>query len=144
MRLIYRYKKTRAKFRRARRLLFASPAEMKFVEIMGGHVVRLPLQDFRSHFPLVWVWWWPRIFRKYNVRRELQVGRYYVDFGSIKNHRKKAIEIDSAYYHQNIVAEQERDDYLHEHGFLIMHVRVIHIYRQPKDVKKKVVQFLKG
>lgn len=102
-----------------KRLLFPSPAEKKFIEVMG-----------RWFF----VWW--------GVKRELPVGGYWLDFAVPR--RRVGIEIDGAKYHTNVVADWERDQRLLKRGWTIMRIPARDLWREPQKVRAKVLKELRG
>jgi very-short-patch-repair endonuclease len=129
-------------WRRRGRILFPSPAEVRFVRIMGGravtfHFIRHP----KTKFPLVVFVTMGRTLRREFVQREVRVGAMYVDFAFVNDYTKKAIEVDGS-THNDIVKEQNRDDYLRARGWRVLHIRGIEIYRQPKKVRDRAIAFL--
>lgn len=76
------------------------------------------------------------------MHREVRVGAYYVDFAFMDAYSNKAIEIDGREFHQDIVKEAERDNYLNERGWSVMHVAAMDLYRQPGRVQQRVLAFL--
>lgn len=129
-------------WRRINRILYPSPAEVKFVQIMGGHVIRVRfIRHVKTGFPLTFFVTMGRGLKREYVQREVRVGAMYVDFAFINDYTKKAIEIDGS-THNDIVIEQNRDDYLHEHGWEVIHIRGIEIYRNPARVRRRVIAFL--
>lgn len=145
-RSINRYRRLRAKYRRLKRLLYPSPAEMRLVELCGGKV--LTIASVRGNrtkknpagFPLAFVISMGALLRAEGVRREVRCGKYWIDFA---NDISRAIEVDGADYHTDIVYEQERDDYLVSKGYFVMHLPAIEMTRRPETVYKKVSEFLK-
>lgn len=103
-----------------KRLLFPSPAEKKFIEVMG-----------RWFF----VWW--------GVKREKRIGSYYVDF--VIPRRRLGIEIDGAKYHNNRVIEDwQRDQRIGKYGWTIMRIPARDLWREPQKVRARVLKELRG
>lgn len=113
---------------------------MRFVELMGGRVVRVKwLRDPHTKFPLAVVVRYGRLFRNERVRREVGCGRYWIDFG---NDIKRGIEIDGHPYHQDVVSEFDREVFLREHGWRLLRIGVSEMYRNPNLVQRQVLKFL--
>lgn len=123
---------------RRRRIWFPSPAEVRFIRLMGGVVVTVPWLH-RGGFPLAVVVSLGRILRSEHYQREVRVGSKYVDFGNDVN---RAIEIDGADYHRDIVAETQRDEYLASYGWQVMHIRADQLYRNPDRLLQKVRMYV--
>jgi very-short-patch-repair endonuclease len=120
-----------------------SPAEAKFIKIMGGRLLTLRhVASADNGFPLTFVASMGRILKRERVRREVRVGKYFVDFGVDTPYYKKAIEIDGKDYHTDIVFEQQRDDYLADWGWEVLHVPAWRLYKNPRQVRRRVRKFL--
>lgn len=129
--------------RRRHRLRYTSPAEVKFIRLFGGKVVTINFMKSRKNkFPRTIVLTMGRTLKREFVQRELRVGGVYVDFAFVNRYTKKAIEIDGAEFHRDVVREQQRDDYLHGYGYSILHIPAVDLYRKPDAVKKRVITFL--
>lgn len=136
------YYKKKAMWRRSR-ILFPSPAEVRFVEIMGGRVLTIKrIKRKPNGFYLTFFVSMGRTLRREMVEREVQVGAYYVDFGFITGAGQQAIEIDGQDFHMDVVKEQERDEYLARYGWRVLHIQAVDLYRNPENVKRRVVDFL--
>ena len=122
--------KTRSQLYRAKRLIFASPAEMKFIEIMGGRVIKLPLNSYY----VLWCGW---TLARHFIQREKRYGRVWCDFGN----RTHVIEIDGAAYH-NPVVDRQRDEYLDRIGVDVLRIDATDIYNRPEWVRNEVRAFL--
>lgn len=131
-------------YRRLNRLLFPSPAEVKFVLLMRGHALTLPfIRSHRTGFPLTFLWL-GRILKSELIKREVKVGgRFFVDFGTPGSRFLKAIEIDGGSYH-NVVADQERDRYLQARGYEVLHIPARRLHSEPRQVYVQVLQFLRS
>lgn len=143
MRLLYKYRKTRSAWRRFVRLHFASPAELRFVELFGGRVWRVGwLRNPRTGFCFVYYNIGPFLKREF-IEREVRVGPgVFVDFGAKTRYYKKAIEILGWQWHQDVLAEQSRHDYLTSMGWEVIYIEARQLWRDPESVKRKVSHFL--
>ena len=134
-----KYYRARGLWNKRRRLLFPSPAEVEFVRIMGGWAITIDLfKDIHTGFPLT-IMGLGKFLNGEGMRREVRVGRYYADFG---NDIMRAIEVDGRQWHTDVVKDMERDEYFHQYGWLIIHIRAIDIYRNPDVVREAVTRFL--
>jgi hypothetical protein len=132
-----------AAWRKRRRLLFPSPAEVQLIRIMGGKCIVVDhFQDPRSGFPLTIVTNLGRLFRRELVKREVRVGAMYIDFAVATPWYKKGIEVDGRDFHRDIVREVWRDGYLADYGWSVLHVPAASLYRDPWRVRQKVLTFL--
>lgn len=139
-RLYFNYYKARASVRRRRRLIFASPAELRLIVLMGGQVRQIHwLRDPGTSFPFAIVLSRGKLFRAEKVSREVRVGAYYLDFG---NDIGRAIEIDGYYYHMNVVADFERDAYLSRLGWKVMRIPAYKLWADPDIVRSDIERFL--
>jgi very-short-patch-repair endonuclease len=130
-------------WRRTNRIFFPSPAEVKFVMIMGGKNVTFKrIRHVRTKYPLVIFVSMGRVLRRENVQRETRIGGRFADFTFETPYSKKVIEIDGKSFHDDILKEQERDEYLRKYGWSVLHVRAIDLWRRPDFVRKKVREFL--
>jgi len=136
------YYRTRARIHRTDRMIFPSPAELKFVELMGGHIVRMKwLHSPFTHFPAAIIVSKGKLLRSENFRREVRYGRYYADFA---NDLHRIIEIDSKRYHMDVVADMDRDIYIKSrfHGAQILRLRTFEISANPTRTQQQVIKFL--
>lgn len=137
--IVWRFRRVRAAYRRRVRLLYPSPAEVKFIRLMGGRVVVVDwIHNPRNKYPLVIVLSLGRILRRQGFRREVRIGSKFVDFG---NDLKYVIEIDGRPFH-DIVEMQRRDDYLANYECQVLHIPAAHLWRSPDKVQRRVVKFL--
>lgn len=97
------------------------------------------VRSTKYHFSLTLVLSIGRALAAEKFEREVRVGKCFVDFG---NDIGRGIEIDGYSHHMDILAEQDRDDYLYEHGFTVMHIQARHIYSQPDAVRARVLSYL--
>jgi hypothetical protein len=139
----YRFYKLRAKYRKRRRLLFPSPAEVELIRIMGGKYVTLSwFKDVKTGFPLTFVTDLGTFFKREAIEREVRVGAMYIDFATVGLIYRKGIEVDGLLYHMDIVKEQNREDYVREHGYSLLHIRAAEIYRSPHLVQQRILKYL--
>jgi hypothetical protein len=138
--IVYKYYILRSQVWRRQRLLFMSPAEIKFIHIMGGRVVTFDhIKAPRTGFPLAVVITMGRTLRRERIEREVRVGKCFIDFG---NDIKRGIEIDGRNFHMDIVKEQERDDYCAGYGWSLLHIQAGDLYRNPNQVQRDVLKYL--
>lgn len=138
--LVSKFYRLRSRYWRDNRKLFPSPAEIALIRLMGGTVFTLPaLKSTKTGFPLALVLSMGVDFRIENVRREVRVGKYWVDFGNDLN---RGIEVDGKAYHHDIVMQQQRDEYFQNAGWGVLHIKPTDIYNQPKKTREKVLNFL--
>lgn len=120
--------------RRGRRIVFMSPAEAQFIRVMGGYCLSIGVvRDPRTKFSLVIVLSMGRVLRSQNVKREVRVAGYYIDFG---NDIKRGIEIDGGAYHMDVVRDQRRDEVLASCGWLVLHIQAPAVSRYPDRVRR--------
>lgn len=137
-----KYRRLRGLWGKRRRLLFPSPAEVELIRIMGGKVIVIDnIKDPLNGFPLTIVTSMGAVFRAENVRREVRVAARFCDFG---NDIQRAIEVDGRQWHQDIVKEQDRDDYFARFGWRILHLPASDLYQNPKLVYNRVRKFLES
>jgi hypothetical protein len=134
---------TKKKMWRRGRVLFPSPAEVKFIRVMGGRTFSFSsVTSTKTGFPLTFIMSFGKTLRREYVQREVRVGAYYVDFAFVTRYDRKAIEIDGKAYHRDIVKEQQRDDYLMDRGWRVMHITASEVYTNPDAVQRRVIDFL--
>lgn len=137
--LVSKYYRLRSRYYRESRLLFPSPAELRFIELMGGRYVTLPFfRHYKTGFCGALVLSMGKTLRREGFRREVRVGAKFCDFG---NDIKRAIEIDGSYFH-DIVEQQERDDYFAKYDWRVLHIDATDVWRQPDVVQRRVLKFL--
>ena len=138
--LIKKYYRLRSKYWRMKRILFPSPAELRFIEIMGGKVVRFKkIKSRKSGFCLAIIYSLGAPLNDERFKREKRVGRYFVDFG---NDICIGIEIDGKQWHRDVVKEFERDSYFYQLGWRIKRIDAIRVFNSPDKVQREVLQFL--
>ena len=139
--ILYHYRIVRSQVWRARRMLFMSPAEARFIEMMGGRVLVVEwfVSPLNNNYPLTIVLSMGKLLRREKVRREVRVGKCFIDFG---NDIRRGIEIDGRDYHQDVLKEQARNEYVAEYGWRLLHIQAGDMYRSPDYVKRKVIAFL--
>lgn len=131
-------------FWRNARIVFPSPAEVHFVRLMGGKAITIDAIRYpdKNNFPLTIIYKRGKFLARNFMRREVRVGGFFVDFAFVDAYSKKAVEIDGSDYHQDVVREAERDEYLNERGWHVLHISAMDLYRQPGRVQQKVLAYL--
>lgn len=129
----------RSAWRRRRRIVFPSPAELALIRLMGGRAITVSfIRDPRTHFPIAIVWM-GRFLKSERVEREVRVGKYYVDFG---NDISRAVEVMSNEWHRDVVAEYERRQYIESWGWQLLYVWAVDIRDRPDAIRREVTEFL--
>lgn len=135
-------------WRRQLRYLFPSPAELRLIELMGGHVLRLKFIKRPSNgFCFAIVLNMGKLFNMERVKREVGYGRYWVDFANDLN---RIIEVDGNPYHMDVVADFDREVAIKElcargkFEARFLRIRADELYRNPNDTQRKVLAFLIG
>lgn len=136
-----KWRKIRARWWRLNRLFFPSPAELRFISIMGGKYWQVDkIKHWRTHFSFAIVWSLGRVLSDEQFGREVfAAGRYFVDFG---NDVGMAIEVDGHHYHLDVVREFERDSYLYQHNWRVIHIQAVKLWNDPAGVQRRVLQFI--
>lgn len=80
-----------------------------------------------------------KFLRNEKIKREVRVGRYYLDFG---NDLYYGLEIDGAAYHTDVVAAFERDSYIYQRGWRVMHIPALWVWTNPNKVQRMTMGFL--
>lgn len=138
--LISKYYRLRSSWWRWNRILFPSPAELRLIEIMGGKVVRFHgIKHPRTHYPLAWIRSMGKVLRDEKFGREVRCGKYFIDFG---NDLAMGLEVDGAAYHRDVVAAFDRDSYLYQRGWRVVHIPAIRLWNEPDRVQREVLKFL--
>lgn len=136
-----KFYRTRSKYWRDNRYLFPSPAEIKFIRMMGGRVfVMRHIRHHQTGYPAALVLSLGKVLKRHGFEREIRAGKYWIDFGSPE--RKVGIEVDGLAYHLDIVLEQQRDDYLEDLGWRVLHVEARKIFRRDAKTMQRVLDFL--
>ncbi len=123
-----------------KRLVFASPAEMQLITLMKGKVLTTNLIHNKNGFPLTFVMYLGGWFAKENMRREVRVGKHWIDFG---NDIRRGIEVDGEAYHNDIIKEIERDEYFKKNDWRILHIKAGDILARPNATRNAIIDFLK-
>jgi len=138
--IVKRYYRTRSAWWRLNRLLFPSPAELRLIEIMGGKYWKIEwLKHPRTKFRFAIVLSLGKFLRDEKFGREVRVGKYYIDFG---NDVLMGIEVDGAEYHRDVVAAFDRDSYLYQRNWRVMHIMAVRLWNEPAVVQREVLKFL--
>jgi len=90
-------------------------------------------------FPLTIVINKGRILRNEKVRREVRVGKHFLDFG---NDLFYGLEVDGAEYHKDVVAQFDRDSYIYMRGWRVLHIPALWVWTRPQKVQQLVLGFL--
>lgn len=139
--LLWRYRRTRARLRRFRRVYFPSPAEVAAARLMGAKTlslryIREPLNGYPLSFIIPAGW-----YKGNYIEREVRVGRgkkqASLDFANRR--LRRGIEIDSRTYH-DIVDDQEKDEWFASQGWRVL--RIPAIYVNPRSKHYKGLQML--
>jgi len=142
-----RYVRWRGNRRRKLRLRYPSPAEVRFVRIMGGWSLPVPfIRSIRTGFPLTWLWM-GRVLKSELIEREVRIGPFFADFATPNAAYHKVIEIDGQAFHtsrMDVVRDQEREDYLRERGWQIYRIKAKRLWREPVRVRADVLRFLRS
>jgi very-short-patch-repair endonuclease len=143
--LKYRLYVWRAWIRRQRRILFPSPAEVQFIILMGGRCRQIRwLKDPRTGFCFTRIKSLGTTLSKELVQREVRAGAMYIDFAVATKYYKKGIEIDGRAYHMDILREQQRDNYVAQYGYKLLHIQAIDLRLRPQIVQRRVLDFLQN
>lgn len=138
----FRLYKWRAAWRKRRRLLFPSPAEAELIRIMGGKRIIIDyIKDRRTGFPLCFVTDLGLLSRE-GIQREVRVGAMYIDFATVGLAYQKGIEVDGKMWHMDVVHEMERNEYVSQYGYALLHIPAGEIWRNPTRVQQRVLKFL--
>jgi very-short-patch-repair endonuclease len=121
------------------RLLFPSPLEVRFAQIMRGHTFTLPfIKSRKTGFPLTFIWC-GKLLKRELVHREVQAGKCWIDYAVVTPFYKRGIELYSNAWHGDIVRDQEREDYLKARGWTIMYLT----HRQLQNERQTFVNVLR-
>lgn len=135
-------------YRRQLRIIFPSPAEIRFAELMGAKYAQVLLfRDRRTKFPMAIRIKRGKLFKQERVKREVSIGPYWVDFANDLN---RIIEIDGDPYHMDVVADMDREIHITDicsrkkMDARFMRIKAHELYRDPDLVQRKVLKFLLG
>lgn len=141
-----RFYRARSTYYRLKRLAFPSPAEVKFLELMGARVRTFPyIRAGVRGFPLAIVLSRGKLLRQARLKREVRYGKHYVDFA---NDIHWVIEIDGSPYHQDVVADFDREVYLrdflrkHGHELRLKRIPAPRLWNDRARVQREIIQFL--
>jgi hypothetical protein len=138
-----KYYRTRSAIWRHQRLLFPSHAEVRFIQLMGGRVWQAKrIKPFGNRQPLTIVLSLGHWLRDEKFKREVRIGKYYVDFA---NDIGRLIEIDGATYHMDVVADMDREIYIRNRlpGCRILRIKAYHIYNNTRKVQEQTLRFVR-
>jgi very-short-patch-repair endonuclease len=134
-----KYYRVRSQAWRLKRIFFPSPAELKLITLMGGKVWQSKHIKWPNGFALAIVFSKGKFLREEKMRREVRVGKYFLDFG---NDLYYGLEVDGRAYHQDVVAAFDRDSYLYMRGWKVLHIPAIWLWNNPNKVQQQVLGFL--
>ena len=138
--LVTKFYRTRSSYYRWNRLLFPSAAEVRFVHIMGGRYFQIWwLKHPKTKRPFTIVYSLGRVLRDERFKREVRVGRFFVDLG---NDCQMAVEIDGARWHRDIIKEMKRDEYLAGYGWRVLHLPAVKLWNDPAYVQRTILKFV--
>lgn len=140
--LVFKFRRIRGRVRRLRRLIYMSPAEARFVELMGGKIWRLKyLRSRHTGFPFTIVVSLGQHLKDERFQREVRFGIYWVDFA---NDVARIIEIDGRPYHMDVVADMEREIYIKNlvSDAKFLRIPAARLYNSPARVQSDVLKFL--
>jgi very-short-patch-repair endonuclease len=140
--LISKYYRYRSRYWQLQRLLFPSPAEVRFIELMGGRCTKIVhVKNHKTKFPLVIVWSLGKTLKRQNYKREVRYGRYYVDFANDLN---RIIEVDGAAYHMDVIADMDREIDIkgRQPDARFLRVKAYQLYNNSAEVQRKVLTFI--
>lgn len=110
---------------------------------MGGKVyTNERIRHPQSGFPFAIVISLGTILRREKIRREVRAGKCSIDFGCTNKYYKKGIEIDGRNWHQDVVKELERDEYVKQFGWQLLHIQAAELWRNPAKVQRRVIAYL--
>ena len=135
-----KYYRLRASYYRQTRLYFPSAAEVKLVEIMGGKIFTIGWfkhPKTKQSFTIVYSLGKALTSEKFN--REVRAGRYYIDFG---NDVGAGIEVDGRKWHRDVVKEFDREVYLNQRNWRIIHIDAIKLWNDPNNVQQTILKFI--
>lgn len=103
------------------RKLIVSPAERRFKDAMG---------------------WAYHLYRMKHLYLPHGIKGYEIDFAVVGRGRRVAIEIDSARWHTNVIADANREQHLMMDGWSIWRVPVKQL-SNPRKVRRETIRFIK-
>lgn len=140
-----RYYRIRSNYYRLKRLLFPSPAEVRFIELMGGKVLKFTRLKSSNGFSMVVVFRRSKILKQAKIKREVRYGKYYVDFANDLNW---IIEVDGSPYHMDVVADMDREIYINEllhrnpFGMRLLRIKAPRLWNDKDRLQRDVLKFL--
>ncbi len=148
MNVISRYYRTRSALWRMQRLLFPSPAELRFIELLGGRVYRVHwLKHPRTGFCFAYVRTLGRWLESEGFKREVRYGLYWVD---LANDLDRIIEIDGRRWHStDVVADYEREVWIEQYcqrvrrnKAIFLRIRAVDLIYDRNGVQRDTLKFL--
>jgi len=134
-----KYLRARSNWRRRMRLLFPSPLEVRFARILHGHTLTIPfIRSIKTGFPLTFIWR-GKLLKRELMQREVRAGKCFIDYAVVTPYYKRGIELIGKRWHGDVIAEQERHDYLVAQGWQLMYLT----HKQLADSRRTYVETLR-
>lgn len=140
--LAFCYRRWRGRIRRMRRIIYMSPAEARFVILMGGKVITFKRFKHRKNgFPVTIVLSLGKYLKSENFKREVRYGKYFVDFA---NDVDRIIEIDGWQYHMDVVADFDREIAIKtmRSDAKFLRIPAFRMNLEPARVQQEVLEFM--
>jgi very-short-patch-repair endonuclease len=116
------------------------------MKLMGARLLTLGwLKSTATGFPFTFMWRRGKILRHAKLKREVRIGKCYVDFANDINW---IIEIDGSPWHQDVVADFDREVYLREflrrqkQDLRILRIPAPRLWHDSARVQRDVLKFL--
>lgn len=141
--IVVQFYRTRSAYYRIIRLLFPSRAEVRFIQLMGGKVTQIGfVRPFKNRDPLTIVWTLGHWLRGEKFKREVRIGKYYVDFA---NDIGRVIEVDGAQWHMDVLADMDREIYIRARfqDCRIHRIKAYHVFNNSGKVQVEALQFIR-
>ncbi len=117
--------------------LYATPAEVRLIQIMGGRTLTIhALRSAKSGLPVTLVLSRGKYLRREHFRR---TGDRLILFS---NDIKWALALQGREYERDVVAAYERDQKMQANGWRVKYIRADWLWNKPELVRQDVLQFL--
>jgi very-short-patch-repair endonuclease len=118
-------------------VLFPSPVETRMIEVLGGKCLTIDsVRDKETGRKMVIVWKQPKLLKKEHFRR---TGDKLVIYS---NDLKMGLAIQGREYERDVLAAQERDEMLSEHGWRVRYIKASWLWNDEPKVRAAVTQFI--
>lgn len=118
-------------------MLYATPAEVRLVQIMGGKTLTLHnIKDNKSGLPMTLILSKGKVLRREHFKR---TGDTLILFS---NDIKWCLALEGREYQRNVVAAMERDEWMRDNGWRVKYIRADWLWNKPDLVRQNVLQFL--